>query len=46
MGDEDRTQRQRESDAFNARGIEAADRKWYDEAVRAFASSSEERRAK
>jgi len=36
MSDDDRTRNQRESDAFNARGIEAADRKWYDEAVRAF----------
>src|SRR5947208_16754403 len=36
MVDDERTRRQRESDAFNARGIEAADRKWYDEAVRAF----------
>jgi tetratricopeptide (TPR) repeat protein len=41
MSDDDVTRGQRESDAFNARGIEAADRKWYDEAVRAFQKAIE-----
>lgn len=36
MADDDHKRRQRESDEFNARGIVAADRKWLDEAVRAF----------
>ena len=37
MSDDDleRIRRQRESDAYNARGIEAADRKWLDEAEKA-----------
>ena len=34
--DQERLRRQMESDHFNAQGIEAADRKWYEEAVRAF----------
>lgn len=36
MVDDDLQRRQRESDAFNANGIEAADRKWYEEAERCF----------
>jgi tetratricopeptide (TPR) repeat protein len=36
MTEDEQQRRQHESDTYNARGIEAADRKWYDEAVRAF----------
>ena len=39
--DGDRVRRQLESDQYNARGIEAADRKWFDEAVRAFKKAIE-----
>ena len=34
--DRDRIRRQEESDQYNARGIEAADRNWLEEAVKAF----------
>ena len=34
--DRDRTRRELESDQLNQRGIDAADRRWFDEAVKAF----------